>query len=234
MFKWQDKQDCQSVYHWHLAKDKTWHPISTRTWLHAAFLCCILHLLSLPAQEANRYYHQYLNTLDLLQCLMLMKLKCFCFWSLLFKWDMTYATAWWTTSKKIEQSLFLFAAKVWNVTVCFTLFNFQSKLWKTTKSRKCFWLFEWHLLKILHPFWTSGCGQSFHTFQRKGNFQTIDPQETQHFVTKIYNLYDKTDCTFNMDTYLGKDRMQALGDTTATHEKLKCLTEVVEGQRYRI
>jgi hypothetical protein len=37
-----------------------------------------------------------------------------------------------------------------------------------------------------------------------------------------------------MDTYLGKDRMQALGDTTATHEKLKCLTEVVEGQRYRI
>jgi hypothetical protein len=33
-------------------------------------------------------------TMDLLHYLTLLKLKCFCFWRLLFKWDMTYTTAW--------------------------------------------------------------------------------------------------------------------------------------------
>jgi hypothetical protein len=30
----------------------------------AVFSCCILHMLSLLVEKTNRYYHQYLDTLD--------------------------------------------------------------------------------------------------------------------------------------------------------------------------
>lgn len=48
----------------HLAKDKTLHPISTRSCLHTVLSYCILHLIPLLVQGTNRYYHQYLYILD--------------------------------------------------------------------------------------------------------------------------------------------------------------------------
>jgi hypothetical protein len=72
----------------------------TKTQLHTVSSCCTLQLLSLnwrrrPTDINNNTWTSL--TLDLLLHLTSLNMKCFCFWWLLFGWNMKYVTAWRTT-----------------------------------------------------------------------------------------------------------------------------------------
>jgi hypothetical protein len=43
------------------------------------------------------------------------------------------------------------------------------------------------------------------------------PQNHKHFGINIYKLFDKTDYTYDIEVYLGRDRTQVTTDMTATH-----------------
>jgi hypothetical protein len=100
------------------AKDRMWHPISTRTEPHTVFSCYILHLLSfywwrkqiLPWVLGHTWqwtsfttWHYWIWNASV-------------FWWLFFKWDMASMTAWWTVGQWLNSSSHLFMAQQWNMT----------------------------------------------------------------------------------------------------------------------
>jgi hypothetical protein len=72
----------------------------------------------------------------------------------------------------------------------------SDRLWKIWNV----WISKQYDIKILQPFWTSGCRQSYSFVQRKGLFLTVHIQKTQTINT-ISNLCDETGYTYNMTIY---------------------------------
>jgi len=82
-----------------------------------------------------------------------------------FKWHITYGWPGKTIGWQRNSSLHLCIAKQWDVTGSFTFFDFSTFQVVTmllkimTKRMAKTWMShaEWHILKLLHLFWTSGC-----------------------------------------------------------------------------
>jgi hypothetical protein len=71
-------------------------------------------------------------------------------------------------------------------------------------------------------------------FKRKVVFKQYIPKKQKRFRIKIDKLCDMTGYTYDMEVYLGKDRLLATTDMTATHATVKQLTRKIQSCDHKL
>jgi hypothetical protein len=71
-------------------------------------------------------------------------------------------------------------------------------------------------------------------FKGKVAFKQYIPEKHKRFGIKIYKLCDRTGHKYDLEVYLGKDRIRATTDVTVTHATVKQVTRRVQGRGHKL
>jgi hypothetical protein len=181
-------------------------------------------VIILFVEKMNRYYEQYLDFLDSgpspVPDMLNLTCFCFCFWQLLFRWNMICVTTWKTVGWLMNSSFHLFMAKQWDATD-FSTFSDFSNFWTMTMLLTS-WMKHIHNITLLLNIWL---WTKLEYFSRGWIiFKHYIHKKHECFGIKIHKLSDMSGYTCDMDIYSGEDRTCVTRDMTATHATVKWLT----------
>jgi hypothetical protein len=182
----------------------------------SVFMLYFAHVITLLVEETNRYYHQYLLTLERD--------------SLADYWSMTEQFHTPFHSKTPKRDRFFHIIRFLHFSNNDTGIDKNDPHYdRLSKVRTVFDMLNDAYSKYYDPSEHLAVDEVIVLFKGRVIFRQYLPKKYKRFGIKIYKLCDKTGYTYDMVVYLGKDRTRVTADMTLTHTVVKRLTRKVQG-----
>ena len=102
------------------------------------------------------------------------------------------------------------------------------------KVRNVFDILNQKFSKFYNPYEHVSVEEVIVKYKGRVIFRQYIPKKHKRFGIKIYKLCDKTEYTYDMTVYLGRDRQRTALYLTATHATVSELTKNIQGRGHKL
>lgn len=215
----------------------------------SVFLLYFAEIISLLVVETNRYYHQYLDTLDHGPSPVpdITEAEMFVFLAVTVQMGHCLRerlTDYWSTAENYYTPFYSSTMKrdrYWHILrfLHFTdnrndTHNTDKNFGRLWKMRNVFEIIGRTFSKFYNPTENLAVDEVVVLFRGMVVFRHCLPKKRECFVMKIYKLCDSNGYTYDLKVHLGKDRQSTTQRLTAAHAIVTELTRKVEGRGHKL
>jgi hypothetical protein len=217
----------------------------------SVFMLYFAAVITPVAEEMNRYYRQYLDTLDngpspapdITQCEM------FLFLTIIVQMGHDIRDSlkdYWTVTEQFHATFYSKTTTHDRFLHILHYLHFSIRMLLTimtlTMTDYTIYITIGHIFDMLNNVYSKSYAPTecltvdkvTVLYKVKVNFRQYIPKKHIHFGIKIYKLCDMSGYTYDRDMYLGKNRTHSTADMTVTHATVTHLTRKLEGHGHKL